>query len=94
MNGLSFLIDHGKGSKATNSKNPAPEGLALVHPRGVKYSKLRLEEVMPVFERPYLKRNSTGHRSEPIFGVYDDEALGICFEFFKPQILGRRLPTQ
>jgi hypothetical protein len=41
---------------------------------------------MPVFERPYLKKNSTGHRSEPIFGVYDDEPLGICFEFFKPQI--------
>ncbi len=71
------------------------EGPALVHPRAVKYTEPRRKEVMPVFERPYLKKNSTGHRSEPIFGVYDDdEPLGICFEFFKPQILGRRLPSQ
>jgi hypothetical protein len=75
-------------------KKPGPEGPALVHPKGVKGTEQRRMEVMPVFERPYLKKNSTGHRSEPIFGVYDDEPLGICFEFFKPQILGRRLPSQ
>jgi hypothetical protein len=82
------------GDLQRKSENPGQEGPALVHPIGVKYTELRLEEVMPVFERPYLKENSTGHRSEPIFGVYDDESLGVCFEFFKPQILGRRLLSQ
>ena len=53
-----------------------------------------VKEVVPVFERPYLKKNSTGHRSDPIFGIYDDVPLGICFEFFKPQILGRRISSQ
>ena len=75
-------------------KNPGPKDRALVHPREVKCTEGRDEEVMPVFERSYLKKNSTGHRSELIFGVYDDEPLGVCFEFFKPQILGRRLPSQ
>jgi hypothetical protein len=42
---------------------------------------------MPVFERPYLKKDSTRHCRDPIFGVCDDEALGIYFAFFKPQIL-------
>jgi hypothetical protein len=76
------------------SKDPGPKGPALGHPRGMKCTERSLKEVMPVFERPYLKKNSTGHHSDPIFGVYDDELLGICFEFFKPQILGRRLPSQ
>jgi hypothetical protein len=47
----------------------------------------RRKEVMPVFSRPYLRKNSTGHCRAPIFGVCDDEALGICFAFFKPQML-------
>jgi hypothetical protein len=40
---------------------------------------------MHVFERPYLRKSSTGHRSDPIFGVYDDEPLGVCFEFLNPK---------
>ena len=79
---------------SVESKHPGPEGLALVHSRGVKCTERRRTEGMPVFERPYLKKNSTGHRSDPIFGVYDNEPLGICFELFKPQILGRRLLSQ
>ena len=75
-------------------KNPGPKDRALVHPREVKCTEQTCKEVMLVFERPYLKKNSTGHRSDSIFGVYDDEPLGIFFEFFKPQILGRRLPSQ
>jgi hypothetical protein len=74
-----------------------PSGInrrALVHPIRMKCAELRRKEVMPVFSRPYLKRNSTRHRRDPIFGVYDDEALGIFFAFFKPQILGLRLPIQ
>jgi hypothetical protein len=32
---------------------------------------------MPVFERPYQKRNSNKSHSEPIFGVYAHEPYGI-----------------
>ena len=66
----------------------------MVHPRGVKSTELRRKEVMPVFERPYLRKKFYGTPQRTKFGVYDDEPLGICFEFFKPQILGRRLPSQ
>jgi predicted aminopeptidase len=34
---------------------------ALGHPRGVKCTERRRKEVVPVFERPYLKRNSIPH---------------------------------
>jgi hypothetical protein len=44
-----------------NGKNPGPEGPALVHPRGGKCTERRRKEVMPVFERPYLKKNSIPH---------------------------------
>jgi hypothetical protein len=38
------------------SKNPGPEGPALTPPRGVKCTERRSKEVMPVLERPYLKK--------------------------------------
>jgi hypothetical protein len=41
------------------SKNPGPEGPALDHPRGVKCAERRRKEVVHVFERPYLRKNST-----------------------------------
>jgi hypothetical protein len=36
----------------------APFSPASVHPRGMKCAERRRKEVMPVFERPYLKKNS------------------------------------
>jgi hypothetical protein len=62
--------------KGASSKNPDPEGPALVHPRGVMCTKRRRKEVMPVFERPYLKRNSTGHRSDQA-NRYGLEKIGM-----------------
>ena len=40
---------------------------------------------MPVSERRYLKRNSTGLCNGQIFGVYAHEPLGICTFLSKPQ---------
>jgi len=52
-----------------SSKNPGPEDPALIHPRGVWFIKPAPKEVMTVFSRPYLKKNSTEHCGHPIFGV-------------------------
>ena len=49
------------------------------------------QQAMPVFERPYLKRDSTVHCGEPIFGIYTFEPLGIGNEFGKSLILDREL---
>jgi hypothetical protein len=38
------------------NKDLGREGPVLVHFRGVKYTERRRREVIPVFERPYLKR--------------------------------------
>jgi hypothetical protein len=43
----------------------------------------RTAEVMPVFERPYLKKNSNGHHSDPIFRVYAYEPNLISDGFAK-----------
>jgi hypothetical protein len=46
-----------------------------------------LAEVIPVFERPYHRKNSYKLRSDPIFGVYAHEPYGISYKFIKLQIL-------
>ena len=48
---------------------------------------------MPVFERPYLKKNSNGPRSDPIFGVYAYEPNGNSYESVKLQIWGHEQLT-
>jgi hypothetical protein len=48
---------------------------------------------MPVFERPYHKRNSNVPCSDPIFGVYGYESNGNVYESVKLQILGHQQLT-
>ncbi len=43
----------------------------------IKSIDLGFEEVMPVFERRYLIKDSIGLCSAQIFGVYAPEALGV-----------------
>jgi hypothetical protein len=48
------------------------------------------EEAMPVSERLYLKKNSTGLCRGQIFGVCSTESMGVFSGFIKPQIFGHR----
>ncbi len=66
----------------------------MILPRGVWFIKPAPKEVMPVFSRPYLKKDSTGHCRNPRFGVYLSArqtcahgTLSIFFILIKPQIL-------
>jgi hypothetical protein len=51
-------------------------------------------EVMTVFERPYLKKNSNEFHLDPIFGVYAYDFILIFWGFLIPQILDHLQLTQ
>jgi hypothetical protein len=80
-------------SPLKKGENFDPEDLRLDHPSVVEFSIPWLAEVMPVFERPYHKKNTNEPHSDPIFGVYAHEPNGISYELIKLQILGHQLLT-
>jgi hypothetical protein len=53
-----------------------------------------LDEDHDLFERPYLKKDSTGHGCNPLCGVYTPKHLGISHELVKPHIVGCFLLTK